>query len=226
MSGILHIQRTYARTYDIRLGSQTGGVPSKTNGEIRVTSPSMDTVKAFAAVYGGKPRRWNERGQFQVFLPTVRLPITILPGQALFQAMEHWQGGACVRRCNSEVMSTGDPCECGADLPIVERECKPVSRLTVACPEVPIVGTGRLTTRSAIAAGELDGAISMIQPMLQTGVPVSAILRVDSHKGTDRAYNVPRLEFTEGLSFNDLMEAANKHAALGPATQPAIERVT
>jgi hypothetical protein len=130
--------------------------------------------------------------------------------------MEMWASSVCKRRCDSVTMSDGSPCACGADKPIEDRDCKPTSRLTVACPDVPIAGVGILVTHSVIAAGELDGVLSLIRPALEAGRSVDAILRVDQLSGPGKNYAVPRIEL-EGVSFQDLALAAVSTPALGPA---------
>lgn len=212
MSGILAIQRRHAKLYNIRLGKREGKVPSRLVGEIRVTSPNKNVVDAFGKVYGGRTMKWDK--EWQVFMPITRLPIRLLPGQNLNQQMELWGGSVCQRRCDSETMSDGSVCACGPDKPIEQRECKPVSRLTIACPEVPIMGVGLLTTRSVIAAGEMDGALSVAQPVLDSGRSVSGILRVDQMTGAGTKYAVPRIEF-EGLTFADIALAKGSPLSIG-----------
>lgn len=207
MSGsrILAIQQQHAELFRIRLGDRNGKTPQKLNGEIRITSPNRSVVDAFSKVYGGRPKRWEK--QHEVYLPITRLPVLLLPGQTLDQTMELWGGSVRQRCCNGTVMCDGSACLCGADKPIADRACKPTSRLTVACPEVPVVGVGKLVTHSVIAAGELPASIELIQRVLDSGRPVNGILRVDQMVGPERRYIVPRLEI-EGLTFNDLALAA------------------
>lgn len=214
---ILAIQRKHAELFRIRLGKRNGNVPTRLVNEIRVTSPNRKVVNAFAEVYGGRPKKWPEGrggGQHEVFLPVSRLPITFIGGQTLDQHMEMWKGSTCARRCDSVTMSDGSPCACGPDKPIAERDCKPVSRLTVACPDVPVAGVGLLTTRSEIAAAELSGVLSIIKPALTAGHSVDAILRIDQMTGVDRQYAVPRIEL-DGVSFQDLALAAATPLTLG-----------
>lgn len=217
MSGILAIQRRHAELFRIRLGDKgSDGLPQRLVNKIRITSANRNVVEAFGEIYGGRPMRWEDRGKqmHQVYLPISRLPITLLPGQTLQQAMELWAGSTCQRRCDSVTMTTGEPCACGVDVPIEERECKPVSRLTVACPEVPIVGVGLLTTRSVIAAGELDASIGLAQSILDQGRSVSATLRIDQMVTPGHKFAVPRIEL-EGLTFQDLALAASSAPSLG-----------
>ena len=214
---ILAIQRRHAELFRIRLGKRDGKMPSRLVGEIRVTSANLNVVKAFADVYGGRPMRWEKA--HQVFLPITRLPIALLPGQTLRQDMELWAGSTCQRRCDSVTMTDGKVCACGPDLPVEERECKPVSRLTVACPEVDIVGVGILTTRSVIAAGELDAAISLAQPILDQNRSVNAILRIDQMVTPGHKFAVPRIELQD-ITFADIALAAQQAPALGPGSRP------
>ena len=223
---ILALQRQFNELYRIRLGEKSGDYPTSFVKEMRVTSGNEDVVKAFADVYGGRPRRWSDGNGYQVKLPINRLPIILLPGQNLSQHMEHWKGSVCDRRCDGFTMSKKDgapastPCMCGPDRAIDNRQCKPVTRLTVACPEVPVVGVGLLTTRSVIAAGEMEGQLSLAQPVLDQGTAVRAILRLDRLAGANKAYSVPRLELV-GLTFGELAEA-NHPAQLAPAEPAAL----
>lgn len=206
MSGsrILTIQQTHAELFRIRLGHKDGNHPAKLNGEIRVTSPNRGVVQAFSEVYGGRAKKWEK--QHEVYLPITRLPILLLPGQTLDQTMELWAGATRQRCCDGETMCAGGACQCASEAKLV---CKPTSRLTVACPEVPVVGVGKLVTHSAIAVGELAASLDLIGPMLDAGKPVRAVLRIDQLVSPGKQYAVPRLEI-EGLSFADLALAMGK----------------
>lgn len=214
---ILAIQRQHAELFRIRLGKRNGKMPERLTNEIRITSPNRKVVEAFASVYGGRAKRWPDGpggGQHEVFLPTNRLPITFIGATPLRQHMELWAVSVCKRRCDSVTMSDGKPCACGEDLPIKERECKPVSQLKVACPDVPVAGVGVLTTRSEIAAGELDGLMSIIGPALAQGHRIDAILRVDQMSTPGHNFAVPRIEL-QNVSFAELHQAASTPPALG-----------
>lgn len=226
---IIAMQRQYSELFRIRLGEAAGGQPTSLVKAMRITSANREVVEAFAQVYGGRPRKWAEKDQHQVKIPIDRLPIMLLPGQNVSQYMEHWKGSTCDRRCNGQVMEryngkpSDDVCACGPDRTIDNRLCKPVSRLTVTCPEVPVVGIGLLTTRSAVAAPEFAGQLALAQPLLDQGLAVSAILRVDRLVGPERVYNVPRLELTgRAVSLGELAES-NHHPELAPAAPAAIE---
>lgn len=226
---ILALQRQYNELYRIRLGEKSGDYPTSLNHELRVTSGNQDVIKAFTSVYGGRHRKWSDGPKllgYQAKLPIDRLPIILLPGQNLSQHMELWRGSVCDRRCDGFTMSKKDGkpsdavCACGPDRAIANRQCKPVTRLTVACPEVAAVGVGLLTTRSVIAAGEMKGQLDLAQPILDQGRAVSAILRLDRLTGTDKVFNVPRLELVN-LTFAELA-AANHPAQLAPAPAAAL----
>lgn len=217
MSGnrILTIQRQHAELYRIRLGKRDGNAPARLINEIRITSPNREAVEKFAKVYGGRARRWEK--QHEVYLPIDRLPILLLPGQTLDQTMEQWAGAVRQRACDGETMQDGSACACAAAGKVV---CKPTSRLTVACPEVPVVGVGKLVTHSFIAAGEWAASLDLIQPILDRGQPVNAVLRVDQMVGPERRYAVPRIEI-QGLTFDDLaLAAGTQQPALPAGTAP------
>lgn len=214
---ILTIQKRYAELFRIRLGDSSGGQPRSLNGQIRVTSHSKDVIQAFADTYGGRPRRWSDKSQFQVYLDIVRLPIVLLPGQNISQHYEQWGGSSCLVRCNGITQQDGSDCACNPE----NRACKPVTRITVACPEVPVVGTGLLTTRSEIAAGEIAGCQELVCAILDSGKPVRATLRIDHLTGVEKAYNVPRLEL-EGLTPAELIEAVTAARELEPTPALAL----
>lgn len=218
---ILAIQKQYTEMYRIRLGEKSGNAPRSLTEQIRVTSKNPNVVKEFAEVYGGNPRRWTDGGGFQVYLPVVRLPIVLLPGQPIVQHMELWGGSSCLRRCDGFTMENGDVCKCGPDAPIEARDCKPVTRLTVVAPDVKVVGVGVLTTRSLIAARELKGQKDLIQAILDSGRPIRGTIRVDTLTGVERRFPVVRLEL-EGLSYAEVAEAARQRE-LGAADAPALE---
>lgn len=177
----------------------------------------MATVKAFADVFGGRPRKWSEQNQFQVKIPVTRLPIVLLPGQNISQFMELWAGSTCQRRCDSVMQQNGDPCACDTSKPITGRACKPVTRLMVAVPEVDtVVGTGLLVTRSGIAAAEMAGQLSLASDILSAGRAVRAVLRIDQLTTPGHSFIVPRLELV-GLSFAELAQAANTPELAAPA---------
>lgn len=214
---ILAIQRRHAPLFRIRLGRRDGARPERLVDQIRVTSNNRHVVEEFAATYGGRAKRWEN--QHEVYMPINRLPVTLLPGKVLQQDMELWGGQVCQRRCDSVTMSDGKPCACGEELPIEDRDCKPTSRLTFACPEVPIVGVGSLVTHSLIAAAELPASVALAQPLLDQNVAVEAILRIDQMVTPGHKFAVPRLEL-QNLTFQDIALAASTPPALGPGVKP------
>jgi len=222
---ILDLKQRYQDSFRIRLGDKSGknGAMKALTDRIRITAPNRGAVEAFAEKYGeakgGEVGKWED--EWQVYLPITGLPIWIMPGESLSQWWELYRGKVCDRRCDGDVEQlTKVPCLCPAD--IEERiedtgSCKPMSRISVVCPEVAILGTGALVTHSRIAAETFPTAITLASRWLSHGRPVSAVLRVLTHKGRT-IFTFPTIEIlgpAEG--FEDLEIDA------GASASPAIE---
>lgn len=200
--------------YRIRLGEKAAsGAPKRLDGKIRITSPNLAVVSEFAKVYGGDAVRWES--QYQVKLARTDLPILLLPGDPLSQSWEAWGGESCQRRCDGYEQQNGQDCVCPRDLEarLADKSaCRPVTRLTVVVPTVPVLGVGMLTTRSLIAAQQMPSSIEIAMPMLMAGQAVPGVLRVIAKKGAGTAYNFPQLEIL-GTS-HDAINAGNVTPAL------------
>lgn len=216
MSPMLDIQKRHAEIFRIRLGDTVLNkdgkpTPRKLTDSIRVTSPNETVVRAFAEVFGGEPRPWN--GQHEVYLPTTELPVMILPGESIQQWWELWKArneAVCDRRCDgfTETIS-GGPCICsqkdGGDITVrlqTAGACRPMTRLSVVCPDVEVIGAGSLVTHGMIAAETLPQSVKVAQAALSRGLMVPAVFRVVEHKGR-RHFIVPQLEIV-GVSLHQL----------------------
>ena len=215
---MLDVQRRHAEVFRIRIGDKDDrGNPRKLTDSIRVTSPNRLVVDAFVAVFGGETVGWND--QWQAYLPTTALPVMVLPGQSIQQWWEFYKGGVCERRCDgvTETLS-GQACVCPAELTVrvADRSaCSPMTRISVVCPDVEVVGAGSLVTHGMVAAETLPQAVAIAEGALSRGLMVPAVLRVVEHVGKAKRYTVPQLEIV-GVSLTQL--------TTGETVTPAIAR--
>lgn len=231
---ILDIQRRHAQVYRIRLGDRANGRPQKLTDSIRVTSPSRTVVDAFCAVYGGESAPWSEpatKDKWEAYLPTTELAIMVLPGQSIDQWWEKWDRSVCARRCDGYTEQlTGKPCVCAladeGDLAVRMKDtksCRPMTRLSVLCPDVECVGAGSLVTHGLIAAETLPQSVAVAEAALSRGMMVPAVLRVVEHRGKTH-FVVPLLEIV-GVSYNQLASGEVRAGVLQPANGSSLKAI-
>jgi hypothetical protein len=220
---MLDLQRRHAEVFRLRLGDKNAkGFPQKLTDCIRVTSPNQGVVAAFVDVYGGDVKPWEQ--QWEAYLPTMALPVLVLPGQSITQWWESYKKTVCERRCDSVTEQlSGQPCMCPAD--IVERmatagACRPMTRINIACPEVAVVGAGSLVTHGMIAAETLPQSVAIAEAALSRGLMVPAVLRVIVHEGK-KHYVVPQLEIV-GVSLAQLETGEVERPAVASAERPSL----
>ncbi|MFI6889154.1 recombination directionality factor [Streptosporangium canum] len=225
------LQRRHWQDGRIRIGikkvSQNGKTyPSKIE-TFRFTSPSKTMVEGAADLYGGQVRPWAspEGPQFEVVTEATRIPV-VLPPNALSQNMEAWEGRVCIRRCTGTMMQPPfvGPCQCGPNLPIENRMCKPTTRLGVFLKAVRSLGLWRLDSKGMNAAAELPSAAEFLA---HAGQYVDAWLfltkRSGSFQGKPTSFVVPGLTI-EGTSVDELMSGeVARRAELGRGETKAIE---
>lgn len=216
MSPMLDIQRRHAEVFRIRLGDKDKrGYPRKLTEAIRITSPNRSVIDAFVEVYGGEALEWEQ--QWQAYLPVTSLPVMVLPGQSITQWWELYRKTVCERRCDGYTESlSGRPCMCPDDITgrmQKEGACRPMTRISVVCPEVAVVGAGSLVSHGMIAAETLPQSVSVAMAALERGLMVPAVLRIIVHEGK-RHYVVPQLEIV-GVSLNAL--------TMGEVPTPAVD---
>lgn len=220
MSPMLDVQKRHSEVFRLRLGDKApSGAPRKLTDAIRVTSPNRSVVAAFVAVYGGEVRPWEQ--QHEAYLPTMALPVLVLPGQSITAWWELYRSTVCERRCDgyTEQLS-GKPCVCPPD--IAERmqtagACRPMTRINIACPEVAVVGAGSLVSHGMIAAETLPQSVAIADAALSRGLMIPAVLRVLVHEGK-RHYVVPQLEIV-GVSIATLDSGEAPALAASPVAQ-------
>jgi hypothetical protein len=230
------LQRRHWQDGRIRIGVKTtrGGktFPSKIE-TFRFTSASETMIEGVAKLYGGNVQPWQapDGPQFEVITRATRIPV-ILPPNPLSQNMEAWNGRLCVRRCTGKMMQPPfiGPCQCGPDLDIGARLCKPTTRLAIFLKKVPSLGLWRLDSTGENAAAELPNAAELLA---LAGQYVDAWLFLDKRNGsildeetgrlTPTTFVVPGLTI-EGTSVEELMSGETaRRAQLGRRAEKAIE---
>lgn len=174
----------------------------------RFTSSDAASLDRVADLYGGEPRRWEDKSspdKFELLTEAsevqVALPPDPLGGTPIF---ELWEGGGCKRRCDGDlcVVPRGggrdgeDPLEVPC---ICDREgllaCRVTTRLSVILPNVRFLGTWRVDSKGRNAAEELPGMVAGVQALQAQGGIVPAVLRLEEritwNEGRKQEYVVP-----------------------------------
>ena len=188
----------------------------------RFTASSKASLVAVAIAFGGRVEPWTSPAgdAFQVVTEVDCLPVILPPLGAFSQSMELWAAGGLTRRCDGQLRSTGEPCDCPVDPDErraeakAGRACQPVSRLSVLLPDVPGIGVWVLTSRGWAVAAEMGGIAAILE-----GRMARAQLRLEQRekraagKPTSR-FVVPVLEVPE-LRIADLMAGGQAMAQIG-----------
>lgn len=235
---LIDVQRRYTTIGEIRLGEKrtTGdgkkSYPAKLE-TFRLTSKSLDAIKAVAERYGGSVERWPDGDAYQVITETDRLPIMLPPASADVRpyslSYELWSGGGLQRRCDGQnaLIARGDQmieadCMCNPD----QRECHPTLRVGMFLPEVSGFGTWRLASTGFNAAAELPGMLDLLGRIGQSGQMVHAVLRLEQRTskkgGQTRKFAVPVLDLPytlAELAGPALPGPTNGQAQIGMNTQ-------
>lgn len=191
---ILDLQRQFRELGRIRLGKMDGRRPVKLD-TFRLTSPTRDLLDRAAVIYGGEVAPWrtgSDGDAFELVTERDALDIIVPPGSVLSQWNEMWGGGGCIRRCDSQrEWLSGSRCLCPADpadrneLAAKGEACKPTTRLSVALPSLPDLGTWLLVTHGYYAAVELAGTYELLAAASDHGRMIPAILGID-HRSKKR----------------------------------------
>lgn len=243
---ILDLEMQQRELGRIRIGDQ---VPAKEPGKtrphkldkFRFTSANPELIDSIAALYGGKPRPWNNDGkaEFEVYSETARVPI-LVPPKNLTQWYELHTAAGCLRRCDGFKNIVDDtPCKCPKNK--LERAlaaqsgkaCKPTTRLNVVLPDVPGIGVWRIDSHGYHSAVKLP----MVAELLAFAagerryIPahLTLVLQTSKQPGQGRReWYVPLIDV--GASPRELMAgsssvgiAGDSRASLAGAGQKAIE---
>ena len=194
---IIDTQRRLSEIGRIRLGERQGNRPVKLDN-FRLTSSIEGVLHKVAALYGGNVTPWEN--QFQVTITDSEIPIVIPSYPGIFSEWyEQWSGGGVQKRCDG---STDEHRQCPCDCIPGQRDCKPISRLSVWLPEINTLGVWMLSSTGYNANAELGGAVLTVQDLEQRlQRPVKTSLRLSQRKkitgGKTFLFSVPVIEIRE-----------------------------
>lgn len=240
MSRILNRQRQLAEQGRLRLGytlpTEKGVRPVKSETWV-LTSHSEEHIQAAAALWGGKPERWQPQGngveQWRVITTSAAIDAILPPGEPLTQTYEQWSKGGCQVRCDGVTEQfSGNPCLCLAKFgdQWYERNtgvCDSKSRLKVLLPDMPGLGVWRMETGSFYATDEIAGMVDTIRAAVGDQVLVPVQLRIEARTrvaaGQTKQFVVPVLEL-RGVTAGALLAGHIDNAQIGG--KPATEQIT
>jgi hypothetical protein len=234
---IVDLQPQLPTAFRLRLGatekavSQAGkefAKPKHLGGQLRATSPIRSVVDSIQEAYNGEGViEWQRDGsrEWSTLLPARPLRVILVPGSSLSQWWEHWSGGTCDRRCDG-VMDhlRGCPCTCPPPEERVDRQhhCIPKSRITLILPRMAMLCAGRLDTGSRIAAASLAGTMAASAMLLDSGVLLSATLKIGFRNKGRSHYVYPEIVI-DGAADKTALAAAPRRTEIGPAEDVDIE---
>jgi hypothetical protein len=182
---LIELQRRLAEAGRIRMGEKGDKGQPKRLTTWRITSPTKDLIAQAAGLYGGEPKEWESPTgkQWEVVTTTAELPVLVMPGYSFRQGYEHRTSPTLVeRRCDGEEMDDGNPCVCNAE-GFSGDECKLMTRLTVALPELTTMLGWRLESKGDNAARELLASMDLVQGVAGGRPFVPAKLRIVERRG-------------------------------------------
>lgn len=218
----------------IRLGvfnPEGRGRPEKLD-RFRFTSADGDLIAAVADQYGGTPGQYTpQRGngvQWEV-ISQAREALVYVPAQRIDPWLEKWKPGLCERRCDgvTETIS-GEDCFCAARRVGPKDMCKPTVRVQLMLAEVPGIGTWRLESHGAYAAGEL-ATLAPLVAALPMPCPAKLMLRQESRswmEGGERrttTFYVPWLHISAATPSQLMLGGDALTQALAASTARAVE---
>lgn len=217
----------------IRLGvfnPEGRGRPEKLD-RFRFTSTDGDLIAAVAEQYGGRPgqyspQRSNGAMQWEV-ITDAREVLVYVPQQRIDPWLEKWKPGMCERRCDgvTETIS-GQDCFCAARRVAPKDMCKPTVRVQLMLADVPGLGTWRLESHGAYAAGEL-ATLAPLVAALPMPCPAKLMLRQESRswmEGGERrttTFYVPWLHISAATPSQLMLGGDALSQALGAASRAA-----
>ena len=222
---IIDTQRRLSEIGRIRLGERQGNRPVKLD-HFRLTSPVEGVLLKVSDLYGGKVTPWDE--QYQVTITKPEIPIVLPSYEGIFSEWyEQWSAGGIQKRCDG----TSDElrqqaCDCVRG----QRDCKPISRLSVWLPEINTLGVWMLSSTGYNANAELGASVLIVQDLerrLQR--PIKTALRLSQRKkvtgGKTHLFSVPVIEIREPAQA--ILEApatpATAVRAIAPPSPPKLE---
>lgn len=238
------IQRQARELGRLRTGVFNGKYPERSKTWI-VTSPAAHQVEAAAALFGGKPEKWQPQGsgapQFRVITEASSIEAIMPPGDPLSQDYESWSKGGAQRRCDGITESLSDsPCLCRATwgdsfhlTAPKDAACKITTRLNVILPQMPDMGVFRVESHSFYAANEIAAAVDMIRAAVGPTRLVPVSLRIEPRtrvsRGETKKFPVIIVEL-RGATAGEILaatmsangELSGERAAIGGQARAAI----
>jgi hypothetical protein len=183
----------------IRMGEKGSKGEPKRLEHWRLTSAHLDSLHAAAKLWGGVVGDWE--GGYELLTETDTLEV-LVPPNAFTSYMEAWTAGGIQRRCDGLTeLITGDECLCNAD---GDQVCEPSTNLRVLLPQLPGIGSWRLSTKGWTAAAELQGTIELLQRTAHRSEWPAAELFLDQRSkvvaGQTRRFIVPVLRLPYSLA--------------------------
>lgn len=199
-------QRRLRELGRIRIGAKDErGYPTRLD-VFRLTSPSKELLRAASGYWGGIPQEWvgapGEGKQYELVTESDTLEVWV-PRQDVAgkQLMELYTKAGIQRRCDGEFeLRSGRACLCDP----ADRECTPTTHVLFMLPQLPDVGTWRLTTHGWNAAAELPATIELLLRMTAEGVEPEGTLAIEVRTsvvdGQTKHYPVPVLRVPYALA--------------------------
>jgi hypothetical protein len=205
----------------IRMGEKGSKGEPKRLEHWRLTSAHLDSLNAAAKLWGGVVGEWE--GGYELLTETDTLEV-LVPPNAFTSYMEAWTAGGIQRRCDGLTeLTTGDECLCNAD---GDQICEPSTNLRVLLPQLPGIGSWRLSTKGWTAAAELQGTIELLQKTAHRSEWPAAELFLDQRSkvvaGQTRRFIVPVLRLPYSLA--DL--GASETRSLGSGVVVRVDTIT
>jgi len=227
---LLDVQMEFATVGEIRIGASArndrGKKVARSLDHFLFTTRDRRLADYLAATYGGEVAAWpEETGKWAVHSTTASITVTVpLTNAMIVQDWEMYQGGNCLRRCDSvRNRITGRDCECPSDqdaraqLAKTGGACKPTTRLFVVLVDAPALGTFKVVTHSIVAARQLAATAHVMQFARAAGDAgrqfQAADLTITTVGSGQKQGRIPALTVKEGLRAL----VAGQPAADGPA---------
>jgi len=203
---IFERQRRFRELGRIRIGEKNEkGYPTRLD-VFRLTSPSLELLRHASGLWGGIPNEWEgapgEGTQYELTTESDQLEVYVPPQNIVAsQLMELYTRGGIQRRCDGSVeLRSGRACMCDPD----NRECSPTTHVLFFLPQLPDIGSWRLTSRGWNVAVEMPATVELLSKLSGDGViPMGTLaieVRTSVVDGQTKHYNVPVLRVPYALA--------------------------
>lgn len=242
---IKDIQARHNPVGEIRIGDKVtfrdrdGNTRSRptTIDTFRFTSTNRIILQCVAQLYGGEIIPWDGKGGgLQLVTERDELPVVIRPDRNFvftqnYELYGKSQGavrGRLLRRCDSEIESSGEPrpCLCAIE---GKKVCKPKTRIRVHLPQVPGLGCWSISSGSYNFAAETLATMNYLFDIAQITEDVIGMLKIEKRvavvDGNPKDVSIPVLhilrttaELNQGVSEQALTMRSEEPQPLPVAT--------